>query len=124
MRKQQRFSSIPRFFSGCVYAVELTNGIVKVGFSRNPRTRMQALTFEAKRVYRCGVSRFHIGHDFDNSMQATRAELELIDRASKVGVAFRGRREYFVNLPFGVAANMVDQLSKRQYAHAYSMRAA
>lgn len=116
MRKPERFHQIPRFYSGCVYAAELTNGVVKVGFSRNPRTRMGTLVLQARRLFGADVARFHIGLDMTEPKQALRAERELLTRASRIGSTCKGSREFFSNLPFPVAANLIDQLSRREYA--------
>lgn len=115
MSKRPRFAGIPRDFKGCVYVAELTNGVVKFGFSRNPRTRMGSLVNEVRRRYRCDVSRFQIGSDFVDSRQATRAEQELISRAARIGSPFRGRKEFFCHIKFPVAVNLVKQISRREY---------
>jgi len=116
MRRPERFCEIPRFYSGCVYAAELTNGIVKVGFSRNPRTRMGTLVLQARRMFGADIARFHIGLDMTEPRQALQAERELLTRVSKIGAPCKGSREFFRNLPFPVAANLINQLSRREYA--------
>lgn len=116
MSMAARFHQIPRVFGGCVYAAELSNGLVKVGFSRNPRTRMGSLVTQARRIFGAEIVRFHIGVDMRASAQAIRAEREVLVRASRIGSPCKESQEFFGNLPFPVAANLIDQLSRREYA--------
>jgi hypothetical protein len=115
MKRRQRFHSIPRFFSGCVYAAEFSNGLVKVGFSRNPRTRMGTLVNQVRRQFKSEIVRYHIGADLGHDLQATRAEQDLLRRVGRIGTPLKGSCEVFRNLPFPVAANLINQLSRRQY---------
>jgi len=108
----ERFQIIPRFYAGCVYAVELTNGIVKVGWSRNPRTRMESLVWKLRKEFRTGIARFFIGRDIPSEL-ACKAENDVIKRISKIGNVLPKRREYFTGVSFGHAVNLISQFSRR-----------
>lgn len=113
--QNRRFASIPRGFDGCIYAAELSNGLLKVGFSRNPRTRMGALAKQVRREFGAQIARFHVGDDMAERA-AIRAEMSLIKRIGRLGVVVPGRVEFFQHVAFGAAVTLVRQLS-RQPSH-------
>ena len=53
-----RFKHIPRSFDGCVYVAELATGVVKVGFSKNPRTRLESLSRYVRRKFGTTIRRY------------------------------------------------------------------
>ena len=70
------FEVIPRHFDGCVYAVQLSNGVVKVGFSRNPRTRMCSLSDQVRRKFGVRLTKFHVGDNLP-ALEALRVETRI-----------------------------------------------
>jgi hypothetical protein len=113
--RNARFSGIPRSFDACIYAVELTNGLVKVGFSRNPRTRMTSLRAQVARVFGADIARFHIGVDLP-LRAAVRAEGAALIRIGRIGTVVCGHKEFFTGVCFGAAVTLVSQVSRRAAA--------
>jgi hypothetical protein len=81
----KRFYNIPRVFDGCVYAAELKNGMVKVGFSKNPRTRIHSLLNQVKRKYNADLRNYHVSPNL-TVKQARIAELALIKAANRINL--------------------------------------
>lgn len=106
-----RFAVIPRGFDGCVYAAELGNGLVKVGFSANPRTRMTSLSKYARRVFGVSLQRFHVGANLPKRV-AARAETNTLRRLNRIATPLAGTKEYFAGLRFGDAVNLVNQMTR------------
>lgn len=111
MGRRNRFSAIPRKFDGCVYVAELKNGLVKVGFSRNPRTRMGSLANEVKRKYRTTLQRWHVSQNIPCHRFALLMESVVISRMGRIGTACNGTQEYFQNVAFGAAVTLVNQMA-------------
>ena len=107
-----RYAAIPREYDGCVYAVEFTNGIVKVGHSRNPRTRMDSLANQVRRKYGARFARFYIGRDIPAKV-AAKTEREVLRRLSGMGNNIAKTTEFFTGIRFGVAVNLIRQMSTR-----------
>jgi hypothetical protein len=101
-----RFASIPRGYSGCIYVCELTNGIVKVGFSRNPRTRMVSLARQVRRQFAADIARFFIGADM-STREAIRAESAALVCMRKIAPAVPGYLEFFTGITFDSARAVV-----------------
>lgn len=89
------FSSASRAHAS-VYLCVLTNGMVKVGFTNNPRTRLTSFHTEARRKFGEGIDSFVV---FDgvgwvnDGMQSGGAEkhARLIERLSIKRLAFIGK---------------------------------
>jgi len=111
MPSKQRFTVIPRRFNACIYAAELSNGFVKVGFSRNPRTRMESLNGQVKRRFGTAVVRWHISRDFTNVRQGFQVESLLIRRMNAIGARVPGTTEFFHGVSFDVAAGLIEQIA-------------
>jgi hypothetical protein len=107
-----RFNVIPRTFIGCVYAVELRNGVIKVGFSRNPRTRMCSLHNLVLRKFGTDISRFHISRNFSNYFTAMKAERNLLARMDRIAQPVKGHNEFFVGVRFGAACTLLRQVTR------------
>ena len=103
-----RFAMLPRRCSGCVYAAELSNGLVKVGFTENPRNRMTMLAREVAGSFGADLARFHVGADITRR-GAIAAEQTLIQRLGEVADVVPGRREFFSGVAFGVAVDLVER---------------
>lgn len=110
----RQFQSIPRTIDGCIYAAELSNGVIKVGFSRNPRTRMCLLAKQARVRFGARIVAWRIGSDMP-PMRAMAIERALIQRMARIATPFPKTIEFFQNVRFGVAAALVRQLSRPTY---------
>lgn len=110
------FSSASRAHAS-VYLCVLTNGMVKVGFTNNPRTRLTSFHTEARRNFGEGVDRFVV---FDRAgwgrgvVSTSHAEkrARLIERLSIKRLAFIGSAvapytELFNGVDFGCACEAV-----------------
>lgn len=110
--RNQRFACIPREFTACLYAAELNNGIVKVGYSRNPRTRMTSLAAQCVRQFGADILNFHIGPDLRyRRNRAMQAETDLIERLREVAPALPGRKEFFTGVPYLVVVGLIEEIS-------------
>lgn len=106
----RRFLVIPpKFQRGAVYAAELENGIVKVGYSRCPRHRMVLLSHEAKREFAADIARFYIGPDLVDR-RPYNVETHLIGLAAGLAPTVEGRNEFFRGLSFEVAVALIKAL--------------
>lgn len=92
-----------------MYAAELSNGIVKVGYSGCPRHRMVLLSHEVSRDFGASLLRFHIGPDLIDR-RPFNVETRLIELASEFGAAVEGRREFFHGLTYEVAVALIKGL--------------
>jgi hypothetical protein len=108
--RNTRFAAIPRAFNGCIYAAQFSNGIVKVGYSRNPRTRMSTLSNQARRIFASELVAWHIGPDMP-SLRARYAEMELIRRMTEIAPPLDGRIEYFERVDYECACELVNAVA-------------
>lgn len=113
IERRTRFVEIPRLGQngGCLYAVELQNGWVKVGRSANPRSRMSSLGQNIWRHFRESIARYHIGPDIGWRM-ACAAERDLICRVRESGGRPTVIGECFSGVPFDAAVQLVAEVSK------------
>ncbi len=112
MRTRNCYMAIPRRFNSCIYAAELKNGVIKVGFSRNPRTRMCTLAVEVKRNLRSAILRWHISPNIPDAKTGRNAEAALLARMRQIGNVLAGRQEYFKDVSFGAAVTLVNQMAR------------
>ena len=115
-----RFAHIPQYAthdSGYLYVAEFDNGLVKVGFSSNPRTRIGSLEHQTRRKYRAELARIHIGCDIGYGA-ARKAEQRVIARLAAIGLPCTGTQEYFQHIQFGTAVNLVKQMARTTPAKA------
>lgn len=111
--KNQRFAGIPRHFqNGCLYAALLTNGVVKVGLSRNPRTRMGSLSTQVRSAFGCDLQGWFIGCDLRSTQDVYAAEQHLIARMARIGSQVEGRNEFFTGVAFATAVDAVSDVSR------------
>jgi hypothetical protein len=112
MARYSPFSVIPRWEhdKAIVYAVLLSNGIVKVGFSRNPRVRLGLLNNQCRHQFQAGIDRFHIGRRLCDG-EARRVEHRLIERMTEVAKPVGTHREFFADASYEIAVSLVDELS-------------
>lgn len=107
-----RFECVPRIGGSCLYAVLLSNGIVKVGFSRNPRTRMASLSRQVCREFGADVVSFRVGRALPR-LTAAAMERDLLRRLRAIGTVIEVRAEFFQHVRFGQAKTLVQQISSR-----------
>lgn len=100
-----------------VYVCSFTNGMVKVGFTNNPRTRLTKVHTTSRKTFGCGIDRFVV---FDG-VGWTRSDLDpyvaekharLIERYSIKRLSFIGRSvkpytEFFDGIDFARAVEAV-----------------
>ncbi len=77
-----------------LYAVEFSNGIVKIGTSGNVLNRMVQLDREAFSVG-ASVTRFHAEPIAVRGLRVFHAERELIERMTRIANQCRDRMEFF-----------------------------
>jgi hypothetical protein len=109
--RPRRFAHIPHHENGCLYAVELDNGLVKVGLSSNPRTRMSTLATTCRREFASEFLQFFIGPDLAAGVSPYAAERLLLARITRMAVALPGRSEFFAGLSFDDAKALVLKVS-------------
>jgi len=112
----RRFKSIERGSGGCVYVAEISNGIVKIGFSRNPRVRLQSLEYEVRKKLGASLSRFYVSKSVP-VFSATHAENKTLKAAREVGDQVPRTLEYFTGIRFESAVDIVEaNIDQPEYA--------
>jgi hypothetical protein len=110
-----RFDSVPyKAGEHCVYALKLANGLVKVGFSRNPRSRLKHLEWQVRRQFNCEFTSFYVGEPVpqDYKVRAVWVESAVLKRLATIGTPIPGSREFFRDVGFGVAVTLVRQMTR------------
>ena len=110
-KKNALFASAPRWVSGFawVYAAHLSNGVVKVGFSCNPRTRMTTLSAFTRKHFASEIVAFQVS-DMLPEGHARKAEDDLIRLVGGMGAVVPGHVEFFDRVHFPAAADLVRQV--------------
>jgi hypothetical protein len=111
MQRRRRWAIPNHYDHGCLYAVEVGDGVVKVGMSRNPRTRMSTLLTTVRKSFGCDLGRYYVGPDLDSSRMVNHAEAVLIARMQAEGDVLPGRLEFFSGVTFERAQALVDLVS-------------
>ena len=91
-------------FPGFLYAVELKNGLVKIGATWNPSYRVVSFC----RAEMVPATRVAVAVTRKNRHALERVALA---RAGRIGVIHRGK-ELFYSLPFKVAAQIINQVTR------------
>jgi hypothetical protein len=89
--------------SGFLYLAEFQDGLIKVGSSRAPRTRLEGIFDQRKRSGAAVYSRLVVA-DIGRS-HSYAEELKLVHRLRRIGNVRTGR-EWFVDIRFGEALSM------------------
>jgi hypothetical protein len=110
MARASRFGSLRH--GACVYVAELSNGLVKVGYSQNPRTRLGSLSAQARRRFRADVTRWHVGPAFNREGDGRYAEALTLARMSRIATPVNGAAEFFHGARFEIARQLCEQLSR------------
>lgn len=90
-----------------LYAAEFSDGVVKVGCSRNLRTRAEALYDRARREGRTMVSFFSMATGRRDVFGNERAALAVCRQSAQ---PISGRREWFDRLPFHAAVCAIESV--------------
>lgn len=105
-RQDNRRENHPQF----LYAVEFSDGRVKVGRSAKPLGRFVQLEYAYRgRVVRSAVFPYAVKEGC-----IAKAERELIDRLGRIA-AHRPTAESFEGLQFGIAVTLAGQMARRSY---------
>lgn len=108
-----KFCEVPRWDYGCVYAVEFSNNVIKVGMTQYPQSRLYGLNQEFRKRHDAVITRYHIGPHIEKRGMLRQTERKLIDAAAKHGRAFLQTREYFEGIAFDSAVELVERVSCR-----------
>jgi hypothetical protein len=115
-----RFSAV-----GCtessIYIVGMSNGMVKVGFSDNPRTRLEVLDTEVSRRFGCRVTALHIYYGIGSATdigtkswtakcRAKAIEAMCISGLSAFGKSVTNTFEYFDGIGYDNAKTITDAI--------------
>jgi hypothetical protein len=111
-RKPGRFSDLPRPGYQTVYAVQLTNGWVKVGCSYCLQNRFSLLANELRRKRGLDIADIHYGQHIDGFNHHKYAEHTLLKHIAKFAKPVPGHAEYFDSVDFQVARRLVDEVSE------------
>ena len=87
-----------------LYAAEFKNGVIKIGITRSPRSRLMGLATRFGPIARQYVGSKHACGYW--------AERQVYERLAGIGQVFRGR-EWFVGVRFEIARQLVEQISNR-----------
>lgn len=98
---------MPYGFGACVYAAEMDNGIVKIGFSQNPRSRIGALSSEAIRVFKTRLDKFYVS-PLLTKREGRNVEAIALSVARPVFSTHHKMREFFYELPFNEAVLLLE----------------
>jgi hypothetical protein len=90
----------------CVYAAQLANGLVKVGYTAAAKNRMFCLSGEIKRRFGSVIERFQIVPRA-TCMAAHRAERKALAKLREEFATVPGTTEYFSGLDFDVAVSVL-----------------
>lgn len=104
----RRFAHLPH--APCVYAAELSTGLVKVGRSSSARARMMSLRNEVALHHGAQLQRFRIVERASEA-SASATELRLIKALAAIGERIPGRAEFFSGVSFEEAADALDRVS-------------
>lgn len=101
----------------CLYALETSDGLVKVGRSGSPRQRMYC---HARELSRRGlrIVRFVVAPAVHWDIYT--AEGELLRRLNQRATTRPGRTEWFQGIAYGAAATLVRQIARREFITAHA----
>lgn len=114
-----QFASV-RNVSNCIYLCELTNGLVKVGFSNSPRRRLTSLSRQwSGRGAR--ISRFEVFVGTPASNACLRDphgnEKRAIKALGVLAAPIDGHAEYFSGIPYDTALAAVSASIHHNHQH-------
>lgn len=112
----QRFAAVPH--QPCIYAAELSTGVIKVGAASSARGRLMALANEVRRTMGADLGRFHVVPKL-TPKAAYEAETSLVQAVEQIAEPLQGRREFFAGVPFEVVCQLADAAVCTPYRQPY-----
>lgn len=103
---------IPVDQGAAVYVAEFENGIVKVGYSDNPGTRIKSLHKHGRRHFGSSVRRYFVRFVDGGRRTAACIERSVLTRIGTQAAPVLWHHEYFNGLHFGAAVTLVSQMCK------------
>jgi hypothetical protein len=94
-----------------LYAIELCNGVVKVGHTYQPRQRLRHHNLSFMRDG-LRIRRFVIE---PTQLRSHENERELLDRLRRLGRVLPDRLEMFEGVRFGQAVTLIKQIARREF---------
>lgn len=102
-----------------VYLARMTNGMVKAGFTDNPRTRIASLSCFARRKYGCAVAEVRVfdGIGLKRHIPGTRPhaygcgrhiEARCLEILNTLGTACAPSREFFTGVDYEEALRLIE----------------
>ena len=91
-----------------LYAVEFTDGRVKIGATKSPKARLPALRTRFGAIVRAELIPFR-------GLWWHQAERAALHRARRIGSEHKAGAEVFTGLKFGEATTLLRQMAARQY---------
>ena len=88
-----------------LYVAELNNGLIKVGFSDNPKTRLKSLDYQCRSQFGCGLNKFHVFYGVGNR----RIESRCIYALSEYAIQHSQRKEFFFGAGFDEARFVIER---------------
>lgn len=104
----RRFADVEH--APCVYAAELSTGIVKVGTGGSARARLMSLANEVKREHGAELCRFSVVTK-RTAKAAFEAETRLVHTLERIARPLPGRREFFSGISFAAAVRAMKKAS-------------
>lgn len=105
--------------SSSVYIAGMSNGMVKIGFSDNPRTRLGSLNSDSVRRFGCSVVHFHVYEGIgaaviipaacnSDSGRARAIEARCLNLLAAIGEPCAPSTEYFKGVDYFAAKALID----------------
>lgn len=104
----RRFAEVAH--APCVYAAELSGGVVKVGATSSARSRLMSLANEVRRGLGVEIGRFAVSMK-GTTKAAYEAEARLVLRVAQIASSLPGRREFFVGISFDALSLLLQEES-------------
>lgn len=109
------FAGLTRERFACLYVVELSTGVVKIGYTERQRQRMFILSEQVKREFSAHITRFHIGRRLGDRNKREH-ERSLIRKVAQRAEPLPNRAEFFTGISFRAACAFVDEVSAEAVA--------
>lgn len=109
-KRIERYPGVDGGQYSAIYAVELSNGLIKVGYSNTPLGRMYGLALESRRKFRAEITQIHVSAALPDRC-VRKAEKVLLARMDRTANSVPKNREYFSGTSFKTARNLVEQVS-------------
>jgi hypothetical protein len=107
-RRVSIFPHVPMAFKHCLYVIELETGVVKIGYTGNPRARIHALGQQIRREFKTKMVRAHFGADLGGEGRGRTLEMDFIRAVASRAQPLPGRLEFFTGIDFDTAVPVCD----------------